>query len=57
MSTNRRDFLKLAGAAAAAITSTAAAHAGVPASSVAKFDEQNMTSSLSVPVLPAWPAH
>ena len=39
MSTNRRDFLKLAGAAAAAITSTAAAHAGVPASSVAKFDD------------------
>ena len=52
MSTNRRDFLKLAGAAAAAITSTAAAHAGVPASSVAKFDDE-----LSVPVLPAWPAH
>ena len=40
MSTNRRDFLKLAGAAAAAITSTAAAHAGVPASSVAKFDDE-----------------
>lgn len=40
MSTNRRDFLKLAGAAAAAITSAAAAHAGVPASSVAKFDDE-----------------
>lgn len=56
MSTNRRDFLKLAGAAAAAITSTAAAHAGVPASSVAKFDDE-YDASLSVPVLPAWPAH
>ena len=40
MSTNRRDFLKLAGAAAAAITSAAASHAGVPASSVAKFDDE-----------------
>ena len=38
MSTNRRDFLKLAGAAAAAITSAAAAHAGVPASSVANLN-------------------
>ena len=40
MSTNRRDFLKLAGADAAAITSAAASHAGVPASSVAKFDDE-----------------
>lgn len=57
MSTNRRDFLKLAGAAAAAITSTAAAHAGVPASSVAKFDDEYDGRHYRVPVLPEWPAH
>ena len=53
MSTNRRDFLKLAGAAAAAITS-AAAHTPEFLLLPLLNSMTNMTSLSSVPVLLVW---